>query len=172
MTDVTPLPDVTAPMTFAAFAVRIGKSRPYISSLVAKGVIRAPALTDQRLIIAPLAETQIAESATRPKTSAASESGAATSGTLNAERLRLVTEQADRQAMENAVRRGELITRSALSTSLPPLARRYAERIQQLVRDTITDDVERASLIDLIATDAETFIAEALTHGGAAPAPG
>ncbi len=169
MTDVTPPDDADVPLTFTDFAVRIGKSRPYVSSLVAKGVIQAPALTEQRLIIPSLAEAQIAASATRPKLSTTEP---ATSGTLNAERLRLVREQADRQTMENKVRRGELIARSSLSSILPPLSRRFTERVSQLVRDTITDDVERAALIDLIATDTETFIAEALTHGGAAPPAG
>lgn len=168
MTGVTPDPVDEAPVTFAAFAVMIGKSRPYVSQKVADGTIGPPALTDQRLIVPSLAKAQLADAAVRPK-AAIPAPGHASSGTLNAERLRLTTAQAERTEMENTVRRGELIARSAIAAALPPIARRYVDLVGQLIRDTVTDDVERAALIDRVATETETFISKALAHGGPAP---
>lgn len=168
MTDVTANPET--PVTFQAYAERIGMSRPYVSKLVTTGVIVSPALTPDRKIIPSLADAQRADAATRPKSSAADLTAPSSSGTLNAARLDLTRHQAERAALENSVRRGELVPRDALAAALPPLARRYAETLGQLVRDTITDDVERAALTAAIHTATTQFIAEALTNGGAPPA--
>lgn len=168
MTVVTPDGDET-PVTFAAFAVLIGKSRPYVSALVAKGIICAPALTPERLIIPSLAIAQIAAAATRPKADAAEPAAPGTSATLNTERQRLTTAQANRVELENQVRRGELIPRTALAAALPPLARRYVDRLRQAIRDTVTDDVERATLLDRLDAETESFITKAQTDGGELP---
>ena len=172
MTDVTP-PDGApeAPESFADFARRIGKSRPYVSQKVADGTICPPALTPDRKIIPSLAIQLLAAAATRPKpTAPAAGADAPSAGTLNAERTRLITAQANRAELETQARRGELIPRTALAEALPPLARRYADRIRQLIRDTVIDDVERATLLDRLDTETDSFITKALTDGGEPPA--
>jgi hypothetical protein len=162
--------DAPAPagMTFTAYAERISRSQPYVSKLVTEGIIHGEALIGEgrnRRILPDLADAQRAAAAIRPK----SETGkpADSTGTLNAERLRLTALQADRAALENKARRGELVPRSALAAILPALARAYVDQLGQVVRDTITNDVERALLLDRMAAATEKFITKAQTDGGA-----
>ncbi len=173
MTDVTPpdgAPDT--PESFADFARRIGKSRPYVSQKVADGTICPPALTADRKIIPSLALQQLAAAATRPKAAApAGTPDTAAAGTLNAERIRLTTAQADRTELENLTRRGELIPRTALAAVLPTIARAYVDQLGHAIRDLVADPALRARLLDRVAAETEKFIAEALKNGGAPPAP-
>ncbi len=163
--------DAPAPagMTFTAYADRISRSQPYVSKLVIEGVIHGEALVGEgrnRRILPDLADAQRAAAAVRPKAELGKAAGLA--GTLNTERLRLTTAQADRQELENQARRGELLPRSALAAVLPSLARAYIDQLGQVVRDTITSDIERALLLDRMAAATEKFIAKAQTNGGAA----
>lgn len=87
---------------------------------------------------------------------------------LAAERLRKVTAEANRVEMENAVKRGEMVPRASIEAVIGPAARQLRERVQELARDTITDDAERAQLIDGIDDTFEQFALEAL-NGGAPP---
>ena len=163
--------DAPAGLTFTAYAARIGRSQPYVSKLVRDGVIHGEALTGagrDRRILPELADAQRAAASVRPPADAPTAPNQA--GTLNAERTRLITAQANRAELETQARRGELIPRTALAEALPPLARRYADRIRQLIRDTVLDDVERATLLDRLDTETDSFITKALTDGGEPPA--
>lgn len=160
------MPDVASTdevaVSFKDYAKLIGVSQPYISKLVSTGTIHGEALTADRKIIPSVAERQRAEAAAR-----VAKPVVASGITLLQARLLLTTEQAAKAALENKARRAELIERDALAIALPPLARRYADAIAQVVRDTVADDEEREALLDRIHRATTEFIAEALTHGGA-----
>ncbi len=85
--------------------------------------------------------------------------------TLAAEKLRLTREQADKVALENVARRGELIPRETLMATVPAMARRYADAAAAVIRDTVTDDDERAIALERLFAATEDFIGET---GGAA----
>lgn len=155
-----------APLSFSAYARKIGKSQAYISKQVARGVICPPALTPHRMIIPSLADEQMASATVLPKIA---DIQASEGGTLVQAQLRLTNERADAAELENRVRRGELIERDTLAATLPTIVRRYHEHLAALVRDTITDDVERAVLADAMHDATVKFINEA-TNGGAPPA--
>lgn len=159
--------DTEEPITQTAYAERIGKSRAYVSKLVTTGVIHGPAFTIDRRIIASVADQQRADVASHRSLPQGAPSPGTNGITLLQARLLLTTEQAAKAALENKARRAELIERDALAIALPPLARRYADAIAQVVRDTVADDEEREALLDRIHRATTEFIAEALTHGGA-----
>jgi len=168
MTTVTA--DDDKPLTFQAYAIRIGKSRPYISKLVGNGTIHGDALTDDRLIRPALADQQLADAAD-PGRRRSTAGTVSTETTYTRERTALVAAQRERQETENRQRRGELIERRAVAAVIPPAARRLRDAILQQVRDRVSSDTERAALLADIAAATETFIAEALPDGGPAPAP-
>ncbi len=172
MTDETP-PDDT-PLTFAAYATRIGKSRPYVSSLKAKGILHGPAFTADNKIIPSIADAQRAEAAHpgRGRNGAPADDALPTTatGAYARERTALIAAQRERAEMENLARRAELLPRTAIAAVIPPAARRYRDTIAQAVRDRISSDTERAALAGAIADATEQFITDVL-DGGALQAP-
>lgn len=168
MTAVTD--DADTPLTHAAYAARIGTSRPYVSGLKAKGILHGPAFTPDGKIIPRIADQQRADYATTAAREPATARPPA-EGTYARERALLTAAQRERADMENAVRRGELIPRSAAAAVIPAAARRYRDTLAQRVRDRITSDIERAALLDDIAAATEQFITEALITDGGAPPP-
>lgn len=165
MTDVTEGDDGSAGVTFTAFATMIGKSRPYVSKLVAEGRIRAPALTPERLILPDLARQQIAEGADPAR--ARIPSGAETESTYARERARKTQADADRAQLELAARRGELVERRLVAETLEPLLRRLRDDVMTVPRDHVLDPVQAQQCEDALAAALERASLEILSHGGA-----
>jgi len=168
--------DDAAPLTFAAYAERIGTSRPYVSALVKAGKIHGEALVagrkaNSRLIVPAIADAQRAAASpgdgrSRPDTAAAS-----SSSTLAREREGLIAAQRLRAEMDNAHRRGELIERSVIAATLLPAGRRLVDRHKQALRDAIARRLalhEAEAAMDRATTE---FIVEITADGGAHPAP-
>lgn len=176
MTDVTG----GAALTFQAYAEYIGKSRPYVSKLVALGRIRPPALTADRKILPDLADEQIAEGADPAKgpNGAPAAIPVAAGGTYARERARLTAAQAERAELELRVRRGELVERSASAGTLGPYIRELRDAILSAPRDTVLDPVQAADcetalvrILDDFSARLARMAAETMTNGdpGAAP---
>jgi hypothetical protein len=160
--------DAPSAVTFAAFAVTIGKSRPYVSKLVAQGRIRPPALTPDRKIIPDLAQAQIAEMAdpARGKGGAASvEIG----GSYASNKARLAAAQAERAEIELQERRGELVERAAVADTLAPLLRKLRDDILTVPRDVLADIDQADQCEAALAAVLDRTATEILTHGAASP---
>lgn len=170
--------DDATPLTFAAYAERIGTSRPYVSALVKAGKIHGDALVagrkaNSRLIVPAIADAQRAAASpadgrSRLDTAATASSS---SSTLAREREGLIAAQRLRAEMDNAARRGELIERSVIAATLLPAGRRLVDRHKQALRDAIARRLalhEAEAAMDRATTE---FIAEITADGGAHPAP-
>jgi hypothetical protein len=171
MPSVTPPDD--EPLTFAAYADRIGTSRPYVSKLVGNNIIHGPALVPgkargSRLIVPSIADQQRTDAS--PHDGRATDSlPAASSSTLAREREGLIAAQRLRAEMDNAQRRGELIERTTIAATLLPAGRRLVDRHKQALRDAIA---RRLSINEAEAEmDKATlaFIQEITADGGASP---
>lgn len=174
MSDVTP-PDADAPLTFAAYAERIGTSRPYVSKLVAQGIIHGPALIPgkargSRLILPAIADEQRA-AASPADGRARSDLPAASSSTLAREREGLIAAQRLRAEMDNAHRRGELIERGTIAATLLPAGRRLVDRHKQALRDAIARRLSPHEAEAAMDAATHAFIAEITADGGANPPP-
>jgi phage terminase Nu1 subunit (DNA packaging protein) len=156
-------------VTFAAFAALIGKSRPYVSKLVALGRIREPALTADRKIIPDLARQQIAEMADPARAKAGQATGDA-DGTYASNRARLAAAQAERAEMEVQERRGELLPRGAIVETFGPLLRKLRDDILNVPRDVLADPDQADQCETALAAVLERTASEILSHGAAAPA--
>lgn len=167
MTEVTGAGDGHA-VTFEAFAKEIGKSRPYVSKLVANGRIRPPALTPERKIIPELARQQIAEGAD-PARGASGAAAAEGDGTYAKHRARKTAAEAERAEIDLAVRRGELIERNQVADAISPLLRKLRDDLVGLPRDIVLDPDQASRCEDAIAAVLERTASEILTHGGAHP---
>lgn len=144
-------------LTFQAYADRIGKSRPYVSKLVALGRIRPPALTADRKILPGLADVQIADTADPAKgANGAPTITPAADGAFAQQRARLITAQAERAELELQARRGELIDRNAVAGVLGPKVRELRDTILGVPRDVVIDPVQ--------AAECEAQISEALAQ--------
>jgi hypothetical protein len=162
--------DADAPLTFAAYATRIGTSRPYVSKLVASGIIHGPALTPgriagSRLILPAIADQQRA-AASPADGRARPDLPASPSSTLAAERQGLIAAQRERTEMENATRRGELIDRTVIAATLLPAGRRLTERHKQALRDAIHRRLPLHQAEAAMDQATHEFIAEITTDGG------
>jgi hypothetical protein len=175
MTVVTPPSDDTPAETFAAFAVRIGKSRPYVSKLVAEGRISSASLTPERLIIPRLALADM-EAAADPARSRGTVPRAATDDATYAhQRARKTKLDADRADLELRARRRELIDRSQVASVFSPLIRELRDALINAPRDTVLDPVQAADCEAAITAALTAFsvrltgsLSETPSHGGAA----
>lgn len=157
MTAVTAYDD--APLTFAAYATRIGKSRPYVSKLVADGRITGRALTEERKIIPHLADEDIARGADPAR----SRAGAALAtlptsddATYAHQRARKAAADAETAEIELQRLKGELIPRAQVAQVLGPWIRELRDSVLGAPRDTVLDPVQ--------AADCEAELAKVLTH--------
>lgn len=165
-------------VTFQAYAEMIGKSRPYISKLVAQGVITAASLTPERKIIPRLADADRAKGAdpARAKGSSGLLLTATDDATFNAQRTRKMAADAERAEIELRARKGELIDRREIQSVWAPLLRQLRDELLAVPRDVITDPVEVAECEGALATRLEGFchrLAAGATennHGGDAAA--
>lgn len=177
MTEVTEVGDGFAEpgMTFAAFAERIGKSRPYISKLVAEGRIRPPALTAERKIIAHLAEQQIAETADPTRSAAGARfADSATVAGSKARRAAADAERAEievrRARTEEKVRAGELLERGAVAAVLSPLLRELRDQVLAAPREYVLDPAQAAATEEALRAVFQRTSDRILTDGDAAGA--
>jgi hypothetical protein len=172
MPSVTPLDD-DAPLTFQAYAERIGTSRPYVSKLVGAGKIHGPALVpgkaaNSRLIVPSIADEQRAAASPLDGRSADA-LPLASSSTLAREREGLIAAQRLRAEMDNAQRRGELIERSAIAATLLPAGRRLVDRHKQALRDAIARRLPPHEAEAEMDKATVAFIQEITADGGAHP---
>ena len=164
MTGVTER-DADAGVTFKAFAEILGKSRPYVSKLVQLGIIRPPALTAERKIIVDLARQQIAESAD-PDRSPGHQTAHARGGTYATERARLVALQAERAALELAVRKGEVVERRLVAEAIGPELRKLRDTLINLPLDVLPDAEQAAAMAEAIEAALERASVEIMKDGG------
>ncbi|NKC33489.1 terminase small subunit [Falsiroseomonas selenitidurans] len=157
------------PETFAAFALRIGKSRPYVSKLVAEGRISAASLTADRKIVPrlALADIEAAADPARAKASAVPPAAEA-DGTFAHQRARKTRADADRAELELQARRGELVERATIAATLGPWVRELRDNVLAVPRDTVLDAVQASALEDGINDVFEAFAARlsGLAAGG------
>jgi hypothetical protein len=163
MTDVT-----DAPETFVAFAARLGKSRPYVSKLVATGIITSEALTQDRLIVPSMALRDI-DAARDPARRAAPPSAHHDLGeaTYARQRARKTAAEAERAEIELRARKGELIEREAIAATLAPAIRELRDSLRAAPRDTVLDPVQAAdceAAIDAVLTEFAARYAAPETH--------
>lgn len=173
--------DDDAPVTFTAYARRVGKAQSYISKLVAHGRIRPPALTADRKIIPRLADQQVAEGADPAKgpNGAPATLPASSEGTYARERARLTSAQAERAEIELRARKGELIERSRVAGVMGPYIRELRDAILAAPRDMVLDPAQAAdcegALLEALATFSgrlSGLAAEVSRHGDDGVAPG
>lgn len=167
--------DGDAPLTFAAYAARIGKSRPYVSKLVAEGRISARALTDDRKIIPTLADEDIARAADPARSKAPAALPASDDATYAHHRARKAKADAETAEIELRRLKGELIQRAAVAQVLGPWVRELRDSILGVPRDTVLDPVQsadcEAALINVLTQFSDRlarFITETAHDGGAA----
>jgi hypothetical protein len=170
MTAVTPPGDEG--LTFAAFAQVIGKSRPYVSKLVAQGVITARSLTADRRIIADRAQEDIAANADPARTRHLAPSQDS-DVTYARQRARKTAAEAERAEIELQARKGELVERSIIATTLSPQVRELRDAILAAPRDTVLDPVQAADCEAALVAALTQFcgrlsaVSETVDHGGA-----
>lgn len=147
--------DGDAPLTFAAYALRIGKSRPYVSKLVADGRITARALTDERKIIPHLADEDIARGADPARSRAAATLPTSDDATYARQKARKAAADAETAEIELKRLKGELIPRAHVAQVLGPWIRELRDSVLGTPRDTVLDPVQ--------AADCEAELAKVLT---------
>lgn len=179
MTAVTEAGDgLDEPETFAAFAVRIGKSRPYVSKLKAEGRIGARCFTPDGKIIPRLALEDMAAHADPARTTRGTAAVAeASDATYARQRARKTAAEAERAELELKARKGELIERVAIAATLRPWVRELRDAIMAAPRDTVMDPVQAADCEAALTTCLAEFLerlasieSETPSHGGAGAA--
>jgi hypothetical protein len=175
MTTVTG--DGDAPLTFAAYAERIGKSRPYVSKLVAEGKISARALTDDRKIIPSLADEDRARTADPARSRAAATLPATDDATYAHQRARKAAADAETAEIELQRLKGELIPRAQVAQVLGPWVRELRDSVLGAPRDTVLDPVQVADceaelvkVLTLFSARLAQLSMETTNDGGAAAA--
>lgn len=168
MTDVT---GDDAPMTFQAYAERIGKSRPYVSKLVAEGRITARALTADRKIIPSMADADRAAMADPARATKALP--LTDDGTYARQKARKAAADAETAEIQLRQLKGELISRTSVVQTIGPWIRQLRDDILGVPRDVVLDPVnaadceaELASVLTAFATKLANFSAEVPPHGG------
>jgi len=176
MTGVTSDGDGSEPVTFGRFAELLGKSRPYVSGLKAKGVIHGAAFSPDGRIYPAIARQQMAQAADPARAAPARTLLSPGEGTYAAARERKTRAEAERAEIELQVRKGELVSRGRVSEVLMPVLREMRDAVLDVPRDALVDPVleseVRAALtraLDEFATRIARTAAE-MTDGGAAPA--
>lgn len=161
-----------AGLTFAAFAAVIGKSRPYVSKLVAEGRIRPPALTAERKIIAHLAEQQIAETADPMRGASVRVVDSASVAGSKARRAAADAERAEievrRARTEEQVRRGELLERAAVAAAIGPLLRDLRDQVLSTPREHVLDPAQAAACEEAMRGQFQRLSDRILNHGDGA----
>lgn len=177
MTGVTaPDEGLDTPETFAAFAVRIGKSRPYVSKLKADGRIGARCFDAEGRIIPRLALEDMAANAdpARSRSAASADAADATYARHRADKTAADAALAQLTLQE---RRGELVPRVAIAATLGPWIRELRDSIQAAPRDTVLDPVQAAECEAAIVAALEQFTGRLASYAqessnGGAGAPG
>jgi hypothetical protein len=168
MTSLTP--DDDAPITFQAYATRIGKSRPYVSKLVAEGKIHGDALVpdgrNQRIIPsrADAQRTAAADPARAPGT--AQRPHADTPFTT--ERTRKLAADRELAELELAIRRGRYLERAVAVPAIAGFFRTIRDGVILAIRDN-PDQAEDA-IANFFALKAAE-LSHVLPADGAAPQP-
>lgn len=169
--------DSDAPLTFAAYAERIGKSRPYVSKLVAEGKISARALTDDRKIIPSIADEDRARTADPARSRSVSALPATDDATYAHQRARKAAADAETAEIELKRLKGELIPRAGVTQTLGPWVRELRDSILGAPRDTVLDPVQAADceaklakVLTLFSGRLAQLSMETTTDGGAAAA--
>lgn len=169
MTAVTAGDD--AALTFAAYAERIGKSRPYVSKLVAQGRITVRAMTPDRKIIPALADEDIARGAD-PARTASIALPLGDEATYAHQRARKAAADAETAEIELARLKGDLIPRALVVETWSPRVRELRDGAFAILLDMEPEPVRRALLEDAFRGLFEGFAArltETPTDGGAIP---
>lgn len=173
MTAVTQGDAPDQPETMAAFAVRIGKSRPYVSKLKAQGVITGRAFDAEGRIIPRLALADIAANTLTP---ARPHQAEVSDATYARQRARKTAADAERAEVELQARKGELLDRAIIAPTLSPWVRELRDDVLAAPRDTILDPVQAADCEARLAAVFAQFTArlmafvETPNHGGAGAA--
>jgi hypothetical protein len=131
MTDETA---VDAPLTFGAYATRIGKSRPYVSSLKAKGILHGPAFTPDGKINPDIADAQraaAADPARRPASAAAQTADTP----YTSERTRKLAADRALSELELDIRRGRYIERATAGPAIAGLFRAIRDAVILAIRE-------------------------------------
>jgi hypothetical protein len=168
------------PLSFADYARRIGKSRPYVSKLVAEGRITGRSMTPDRKIIPHLADEDVARGADpsrRAPGAAPLDILAGDDATYARQRTRKAAADAETAEIELRKLKGALIDRTLVSQTLGPWIRELRDGILGAPRDTVLDPVqaadceaELAKVLSAFSARLATMNSETLTDGGAAAA--
>lgn len=164
MTDVTPTDD--APLTFAAYAIRIGKSRPYVSKLKAQGILHGPAFTATGQLIPAIADAQIA--AARDPARAANGAPAQADSAFATERTRKLTADRELAELDLAIRRGRYLDRATAAPAIAGFFRAIRDGVVLAIREH--PDRPEDAVTDFFAAKA-TELANVLPADGAPPQP-
>ena len=153
MTSLTP--DNDAPITFQAYATRIGKSRPYVSKLVAEGKIHGDALIpdgrNQR-IIPSRADAQRTAAADPARAQAATQRPHADTTPFATERTRKLTADRELAELELAIKRGRYLERAVAVPAIAGFFRAIRDGVILAIRDN-PDQAEDA-IADFFAAKA------------------
>jgi hypothetical protein len=153
MTDITPADD--APLTFAAYAVRIGKSRPYVSQLKAKGILHGPAFSPDGKLIPSIADAQraaAADPARGPNGAPATTDFPRAESGYAAERTRKLRLDAQLTELELARQRGRYIDRAVAGPAIAGFFRSIRDDIVLAIREH--PDRAEDAIIDVFARKA------------------
>lgn len=131
------------PLTFTAFAKRIGKSQPYVSKLVSEGRISSRALTAERKIIPSLADEDIARGAD-PARGSVAVLPMADDATYARQKARKAAADAETAEIELEILKGKYIARAQVAQFLGPWIREARDGLLGVPRDTVMDPVQAA----------------------------
>lgn len=148
--------DLDTPVTFQAFAERIGKSRPYVSKLKANGVLSARCFDAEGKIIPRLALADIEENRDPSRGRGGAPAAEASDATYARQRARKTAAEAERAELELRARKGELIERSQIAPALSGWVRELRDAILSAPRDVVLDPVQ--------ASDCEAALSTALAR--------
>lgn len=173
MTGVTGDTDDDAPVTFGVFAQRIGRSRPYVSKLKAEGKLTARCFAPDGRIIPRLALEDIAAAADPARGARGIPADSSSEGTYARQRARKTAAEAERAEVELKARKGELVERQIIASTLAPWVRELRDAILAVPRDTVPDPVHAADAEAALSRTLESFtgrvmvLAETPNDGGA-----
>lgn len=167
MTDVTGGDD--APLSFQAYADRIGKSRPYVSKKVADRTIHGPALTHDRKIIPSIADAQLAAAADPGRTTNGQPADPAPTHNpaYGSARTRKIEADAEAAELDLQIRRGAYIERRTAGPAIAGFFRELRDAIILAIREH--PDRPEDAVADVFADKAQK-LPHVLTAGD--PAPG
>lgn len=176
MTAVTGGDAPEQPETFAAFAQRIGKSRPYVSKLKAQGVFSAAAFAPDGRLIPSVALADMEANADPARGARGVPAHEASDATYARQRARKTAAEAERAELELRARKNELIERATIASTLAPWIRELRDAVLAVPRDVVLDPVVAADVEAALNAALAGFssrlaaIAEMTSDGGAAAA--